>query len=527
MNASAIPEAMRAAWDKEAAETDAEIDRTDATMRATDGNGWPALIPLDSPNLPSVDPNALPGFAGEYAAALSEATETPPELATAMVLATCATAAARRFRLEVQAGYCETLNLWILPALPPGSRKSAVQAKASAPLAEWEREQAEITGPEIAKARSDRETAEARAKEHRRQAAKAKSPEDARDFADMAAQIEADLPEIPVAPRLWTSDATPEKLGALMAEHGECMAWLSSEGGIFDMLQGRYSGGIQNLDLVLKAWSGDPDRVDRGSRPPVYLQCPRLTIGLSPQPDVLRGLSMKPGFRGRGLLARFLYLLPDSRLGYRTLEPKTINGGTEAKYHAGIRAMLDWPDGEIQTATLTPAAHSEWLDFAKAIEVQMRPGGDLEHCTDWAGKAPGAAARIAGIMHGIEHAHGTPWTVPVSIDTMNAALELMAVITRHSIGAMQLMGADPAIAAARDVWQWIERGHVRCTTAREIYQARKGTFPRMAQIREALAVLEERGYIQTEQPPNNSEDGRGRPATPVIWINPKLSEAWQ
>lgn len=521
-----IPDELRKEWDEEAAEADREIDRTAAANRSIDANGWPALVPMDSPNLPSINPRTLPGWAGDYAAALSEATETPPELATAMILAACSTAAARRLRLQVYPGYCETMNLWILPALPPGARKSANQSKAAAPLAEWEREQAEILGPEIAKARSERETAEARAKEFRRQAAKAKSPEDSRDFADMAAQIEADLPEVPVAPRLWTSDATPERLGALMAEHGEAMAWLSSEGGIFDLLQGRYSGGIQNLDLVLKAWSGDPDRVDRAGRPPVYLQCPRLTIGLSPQPDVLRGLSMKPGFRGRGLLARFLYLLPDSRLGYRTLEPKTIDGLVESRYHAGIRAMLNWPTSEIETLTLTEAAHAEWLEFARAIEMQMRPGGDLEHVTDWAGKAPGAAARIAGIMHAIEHADATPWTVPVSRETMNAALELMAVITRHSIAAMQLMGADPVIAAARDVWSFIERSRARCTTAREIYQARKGTFPRMAQIREALAVLEERGYIRTEQPPNKSEDGRGRPATPVIWVNPKCSEEW-
>lgn len=59
--------------------------------------------------------------------------------------------------------------------------------------------------------------------------------------------------------------------GALLAEHGECMAWLSSEGGVFDLLQGRYSNGIPNLDLVLKAHSGDAERVDRGSRPPVFL----------------------------------------------------------------------------------------------------------------------------------------------------------------------------------------------------------------------------------------------------------------
>jgi len=50
------------------------------------------------------------------------------------------------------------------------------------------------------------------------------------------------------------------------------MAWLSSEGGVFDLLQGRYSKDIPNLELALKAHSGDAERVNRGSRPPVFLE---------------------------------------------------------------------------------------------------------------------------------------------------------------------------------------------------------------------------------------------------------------
>jgi len=52
-----------------------------------------------------------------------------------------------------------------------------------------------------------------------------------------------------------------------------------------------------HLDLVLKAHSGDAERVDRRSRPPLFLDYPRLTIGLSPQPEVLCGLVAKPGLR--------------------------------------------------------------------------------------------------------------------------------------------------------------------------------------------------------------------------------------
>lgn len=507
------------------------IARTAETRTPVLTEEWQDLVPLDAPDLPRLDLAHLPGWAGDYTRAIVTDTETPPELAAAMVLVACATAAARRLGVMVKPGYSEPCNLWAVVALPPGNRKSAVQAAATAPLVSWERDQATIMEPEIKRITSQRKTLEARAKEKRSKAAKEKDNGKAAELAREAADIEAELPAIPMQPQIWTSDATPERLGALLAEHGECMAWLSSEGGIFDLLQGRYSNGIPNLDLVLKAHSGDAERVDRGSRPPVFLKSPRLSIGLSPQPDVLRGLATKPGFRGRGLLGRFLYLLPPSPLGYRTLQPNPVPEGVRDAYAAGLRAMLDWEPaidehGEERPHLLhlSEEAYAEWYAFAQAIEVQMQPGRELEHFTDWAGKAPGAAARLAGVLHGIKHAHGNPWEASITADTMTAALEIMAVITRHSLAALDMMGADPTIAAARLVWDWIERGRLDRFTVREAFNALRGTFPRVAMLRDALEALEERGYLEVIEPPR---DGPGRPPSPMVRVRPEIARAWR
>ena len=492
---------------------------------------WPELVPLDAPNLPRLDLLHLPGWAGDYARAIAADTETPPELAAGMVLIACATAAARRLRVMVKPGYFEPCNLWAVVALPPGNRKSAVQSAATAPLVAWECDQATIMEPEIKRITSERKTLEARAKEKRSKSAKEKDNGKALLLAREAADIEAELPDIPAQPQIWTSDATPERLGALLAEHGECMAWLSSEGGIFDLLQGRYSNGIPNLDLVLKAHSGDAERVDRGSRPPVFLKSPRLCIGLSPQPDVLRGLAAKPGFRGRGLLGRFLYLLPPSPLGFRPLESNPVPEGVRNAYAAGLRAMLDWEPAidehgieHPHLLRLSEVARSEHHAFAQAIEAQMRPGRELEHFTDWAGKAPGAAARLAGVLHGIKHAHGTPWEATITAETMTAALEIMAVITRHSLAALDMMGADPTIAAARLVWDWIERGRLERFTVREAFNALRGTFPRVAMLREALEALEERGYLEVLDVQRN---GPGRRPSPLVRVRPEIARAWR
>ena len=486
---------------------------------------WPDLIPLEAPKLPRLDLALLPGWAGTFARELAASTETPPELAGGMVLTTAATAAARTVRLCVRAGYFEPLNLWAACALPPGNRKSAVQRSATAPLLAWERDQARELEPEIKRTQSEVATIQERVKHLRSRAAKGDTA-----AAEEVAALEADMPLLPVPPQLWTSDATPERLGTLLGLHGENMAWLSSEGGIFDLLAGRYSNGIPNLDLVLKAWSGDAERVDRGSRPPVFLREPLLTIGLSPQPEMLRGLATKPGFRGRGLLGRFLFLLPPSPLGFRTLDMRPMGDTTGAAYAAGIAAMLDWPlatneEGHPRrhVVRLSREAREAWLEFARYIEETMRPGGDFEHATDWAGKAPGQAARLAGVLHCLEHAHGTPWGVELTPATMSAALDLAAVFARHSLAALDLMGADPSIAAARKVWEWIQTGRRERFTVRECYKALQGTFPRVAMVREALDTLAERAYLRV-QTPDAKEPGR---PSPFVEVRPEVAKGWR
>src|SRR5262249_48807937 len=104
---------------------------------------------------------------------------------------------------------------------------------------------------------------------------------------------------------------------SLLCEQGGRLAIISAEGGIFDVIAGRYSANIPHLDVWLKGHAGDPLRVDRKGRDPEYIPRPALTLGLMIQPDVLATIGRNTAFRGRGLLARFLYALPGSKVGHR------------------------------------------------------------------------------------------------------------------------------------------------------------------------------------------------------------------
>jgi hypothetical protein len=175
-----------------------------------------------------------------------------------------------------------------------------------------------------------------------------------------------------------------------MADNAEQMAIVSDEGGIFDILAGRYSNGVPNLDLFLQSHAGSPVRVDRGSRPAVVMENPALTMVLSVQPDLLNGLASKPGFRGRGLLARFLYMLPVSTLGRRQGDTAPVPDDVARDYNSGIEALLELPtEKEPRRLELSPDAYSEWFAFFQSVEREPPAGGRFEHICDWADKLTG------------------------------------------------------------------------------------------------------------------------------------------
>lgn len=70
-----------------------------------------------------------------------------------------------------------------------------------------------------------------------------------------------------------------------------------------------YSSNVVSIDTVLKAYTGDPIRVDRKGREAESIDSPALTMLLSAQESVLEGMLTNDAFRGRGLLGRFLYCI--------------------------------------------------------------------------------------------------------------------------------------------------------------------------------------------------------------------------
>lgn len=493
---------------------------------------WEEPVPLDgTTDLPAFPVEVLPSWLREWVTAEAEALQVPVDLPAMLALAVCAAAVAGRVAVRVRDGWVEPANLYVVVALPPGERKSAVFADATRPIEEREADLARQAAPEIAQAAAEFRMAEAARDRAEAEAARAKPEERASKTAQAIelARALADM-TVPAMPRLLTADCTPEALASLLAEQGGRMAVMAPEGDTFDLMAGRYSSGTPNLGVYLQAHAGDTIRVSRRTRAE-YVPAPALTIGLAVQPEVLSGLQAKPGFRGRGLLGRFLYALPASLVGRRSTSPDPVPGATRAQYERAVLALLGLSAGTDadgrpapHVLTLTSAAAAEITDFSGRLEPRLAPGADLAGMTDWAAKLAGAVARLAGVLHCAEMA-GTadPWCHPIDAATTRAAVHLgETYLAPHAMAAFGLMGADPVLDGARRVLAWLRDTQSESFTKRDAHYALQGSFAHASGLDEPLRSLEERGFIRAVPPAAHAAPGR-KPS-PRFLVHPRLTQ---
>ncbi len=500
----------------------------EAPAAAPPGGGWEPPIEFDVFDLPPFPVDALPACLADFVRACSEATQTPLDLCGMLALAASAAACAKRVVVEVKPGYREPLNLFVATILPPGERKSAVVREVSAPLIEWEAKAADEAAPQIARGAQQFVVSKKRLDAATDRAAKAKGRQERQQL-----ELEAlDLSEqhtkltVPTEPRILADDATPEALASLLSIHGGRMAAFSAEGGIFTMMAGKYSDS-PSLDVYLKAHAGDEIRVDRKGRPSERVADPALTLGLAVQPAVLDALAEKPMLRGTGLLARFLYALPASRLGSRRVDAPPMSEAVRAAYGAAVRRLLLLQDVKKPIVLkLSPEAYQCWREFAEWIEPQLAEDGEFDLIRDWAGKLAGATARISAILGilGIlainNHSEDLSISIYVQREAMERAITIGRYLVPHAMAAFSSMGASPRVQDAKQLLKSLRRKAWTSFSRRELQQSLKGSerFREADSLDAPIALLVQRQFIrEAPQPPMI---GPGRRPAPTYEVNP-------
>lgn len=512
-----------------------EIDRGDelrdwyAEDSPFDGDPIPLNANVSVPEFP-VD--ALPGPIAEMVYAVAEATQTDSAMAATSALSALSACTGGRAKIEVRGGWREPLNLYTVTIAAPGERKSAVQMMMSGALYDVEQQLAQRVEGDRLEAETRRDVAQKSTDKLKLQAAKAaKADADTAMAEAIGAAMLADQITVPTVPRWIADDITPESAASLLAEQDGRLAIISAEGGIFDIIAGRYSGNIPNLDLWLKGHSGDPIRVDRKGRQAEYIKSPALTLGLMIQPSVLNEIAANRQFRGRGLLARILYSYPQSRVGFRTIDPPTPEAKTIAAYESAIRRLALGMSELVDPAvlTLTARGYKAMLTIQESVEPSLAGDGELASLAEWGAKYAGAIARIAGILHLAEQGADLGPRAAVTAQTMRAAWRIGNYFKICAVKAFTEMGADRVTAdavyllgrikslAVEGVESVSERDmHVACSRSR---------FKTKSDLKPALDRLVDHGYLAALLTPKQTE--RGRPPSPRYQIHPVITENTQ
>ncbi len=473
-----------------------------------------APVPLKTDRLLRPFPvDVFPGWLADQVTAVAEATQTPTDLAGSVALACLSTAAGGKVLVQVDRSWTEQVNLYIVTALPPGSRKSPVFRAMTGPLSDAEVALQETTAEQRVEAELAARIAHARAEDLAKKAERATAnPQEALADATAAAK-EAAAIVVPELPRLMTDDVTPESCISLLATHGGRLAVLSAEGDVFATLTGTRYSAAPNLGVFLKGHAGDKLQVDRKGRESESIDRPALTLGVTTQPGTLQGLAAQPGFRDRGVLARILYSLPVNTVGTRSNQAHSVPEPTETTYRDALRTLVllladhDTP----HTLDLTPDARQILLDFQDWIEPRLHPQtGQLAPITDWASKLAGAVVRLAALLH-LAHTFTTGYARPITADIMHAAERIGRYYLDHALAVYDLMGrSHPDLDDARELLAWITKHSHPTFTRRDALRSLQGRtrFTTAADLDPALSVLTDHGHIRPKTSETSSKGGR-------------------
>jgi hypothetical protein len=338
---------------------------------------------------------------------------------------------------------------------------------------------------------------------------------------DIAARAEAlELAEqlavepVPSMPRLLVDDATAEAIEITLAAQGGRLFVAGCEGGIFDTMAGRYSSGVANLDCFLKGHAGDDLRVDRVTRGSLIVDRVCLTLCYAVQGEILRGMASQRAFRGRGLVGRFLYAMPESPLGSRRIDPEPVADDVANHYENVVRRLSEIPeqfDGP-GVITMSPSAAVAFKSWATEVEAMLGDDGRLSSFRDWGGKLVGLTARLAGVIHLVREIDAVdPVAVPICVEVIEAAITLARWAIDHAEAAIGLMAADDgSVDDASYVLRWLRQRAEPEVSRRDVAQHGRARFDGDgARLDRALAVLVDRGWLR---PIGDDRQGPGRPS---------------
>ena len=472
---------------------------------------WKAPLPFNEVNLPPFPVKSLPWPLGEWVTAVSQNTETPTDMAAVCALAVLSCTVQGKFVISPKSHYSEPLNLYFLIVANSGERKSAIVRLMTQPIYQYERKENE-------RRRTLMENEQVKLNSLKRQVENLERDGKNEKASKIRVQYRSIEQNQTKPLRLIADDTTPEAMTSLLANNNGVLSIITTEGGIFDTLAGRYSNTI-SIDTVLKAYSGDPIRVDRKGREGEVINNPTLTMLLSAQDNVLAEIMKNEAFKSRGLTARILYSRPKSKMGTRHFVTPDIPPDLEIAYQRLVSKLLEIPyptNGILPIINLSPSAQNEVIRFHDWLEPKLVD--ELEYMESWGAKLLGNMLRIAGMLHCAKNPNA-PSETALSSETVQQAIAISKYFLHHAKCVHNLLGTDKDMQLAKHVTKKLQNQEKRELSKYQIFRLCRGSFQRVDDLNPILDILIEFGYLKERTHPAPTG---GRPRANTYLLNPNF-----
>lgn len=469
---------------------------------------WERPLFFNDYALPDIPAVLLPSPLKEFAAALSTCLETPEGAAVLCVLSVLSTALQGKFDVAVSKDYHEPLNLYLLVAMPPANRKSPILKQCLAPLRDYEIQIKRELESQIKREKSLYQSKRQEIEQLRKKLGTENNDRLIEEIADK----ESDLKEPRVFPKFFLTDTTTESLATALEEQNGRISLISDEGGLIDTWSGLYSGGIANIDILLKGWDGGDIRIKRKDRE-IFIS-PLLTLFLIIQPVVLENMAKNKVFCGKGFFERFLFCVPETKIGYRKNNLPLVDDEYRNNYYKLIVDLIKLSESS-DSLRLSDAAFELWKEFQNRVEYSMRNGQKLYDCQGWGGKICGQILRVAGLLH-LAQTRGASLIIKENI--MRNAVQIGEILILHAQKVFNDFSffENNRTRDAKLVWNAIEQINKLCFTQKELTVVLRHKML-SDKIKEVLPVLIERNLISE---PFSNNGGR----TLNYLVNPSAFE---
>lgn len=451
----------------------------------------------------------LPPQYESYATAVAAGTLTDTSVTGAAVLGGVSAVVGTRILVRVSSSWCYHAGLYLKILAPSSYGKSSVIEAVDQPVRTLESELRAERADEVRRCRADVIYTEAQIKAQQAiLASTLKKGEAVGDLPSEIAQLEDDvkaLAALATPPVLVADDFTVEAVVDVLEQNGERVTVTSGDTGVFNVE--RYSEN-PSIELLLKAWKGEPHReIRRGRAADADLKRPSMAMLVATQVENVKALAVKnPSLVHRGLLPRFLPVIPDDNIGFRDIRNAILNGkGIPHDKQVGFNDRLVTlartvasQEGGVVELQLDEAAREVFIEACQGYEFRMGPDGDLRPILEAAGKLPLQLAKLIGINWAMRASLQNGLDTLVDEATATAAVRQLDYFIGQQHRLYDALHEAPAEALATKLRQWCSYHPGETVTA---YQLRKSTARHSPKslFDEALGLLEDEGIVKVER----------------------------